>query len=132
MFLNILLALKIRTTNIYISMHSVLSQKNSKFRAVSSGMENCTTSHICDSPVYSHTAATLDLEINQYEGSRVIGQVVCRWIFVPWPRVRCQGSPYGMCGEHSDRSQQGCFVSPFSTFIQQVLHFSLLLSEHGQ
>ena len=32
-------------------MHSVLSQKNSKFTAVSTGMENCTTSHVCDSPV---------------------------------------------------------------------------------
>lgn len=48
-------------------------------------MENCTILHVCDSPVYSHTAATLHLEINQYEGSRVIGLVVCRWLFVPWP-----------------------------------------------
>jgi hypothetical protein len=66
-------------------MHSVLSQKNSTFRAVSSGIENCTISHVCDSPVYLHKAATLHLEINQYERSHVIGQVVCSWLLVPWP-----------------------------------------------
>jgi len=76
-------------------MHSVLSKKNSKFRAVSSGMENCTTWHVCDSPVDLHTAATLHLEINQYEGSRVIGQVVCRWLFVPWPEFAARAVHMG-------------------------------------
>lgn len=134
MFLNILLALKIRTIKcvcIYIYMHSVLSQKNSKFRAVSSGMENCTTSHVCDSPVDLPTAATLRLEINKYEGSRV------RW-FVDG--FSCRGPKFAASAVH-----MGCVMNTVTlgqvslssavSFLPSLLSFnecctfSLLLSE---
>jgi hypothetical protein len=58
-------------------------------------MENCTTWHVCNSPVDLHTVANLHLEINQYEGSRVIGQVVCRWLFVPWPEIAARADHMG-------------------------------------
>jgi hypothetical protein len=49
-------------------------------------------------------------------------------------RVRCQGSPYGMCGEHSDKfvTQQGCFVSPSLLSFNKCCTFCLLLSKDGQ
>ena len=119
-------------------MHSVLSKKNSKFRAANSGMEHCTTSHVRDSPVDLHIAATLHLEINQYEGSRVIYRSGgLSLAFRAVARVRCQCSPYGMCGEHSDTGT-GLSLSRAVSFLPSLLSFnkcctfSLLLPVDGQ
>ena len=75
-------------------MHSVLSQKNSKFRAVSSGMENCTTSHVYVllQQQQPFTLKSTSMKVVVSGGLSLAFRAVAR--------VRRQCSRYGMCNEH--------------------------------
>jgi hypothetical protein len=71
-------------THVHIFLHSMVSRKNSEFRALSPGKQNCAIPRVSDFSVALHTAAILQLEVNEYERSSVIAQVVHRCLLVPW------------------------------------------------